>query len=84
MSKRQNFSTSTLCPVCGTRCRTLESDQVTPLYREVHYQCRNDDCTFMFVASITPVRTIVPPKVENPNVVIPRLSRGHHGTSHAT
>jgi hypothetical protein len=41
------------------------------MYREVVYQCRNPDCEFMFVASITPVRVVFQSKTPNPTVVMP-------------
>lgn len=53
--------TSTLCPVCGTRCKTLRTEQVTSEVREVTYACRDEaNCGHVFVAQIAPIRTIRP------------------------
>lgn len=62
VSKRQTVKpTSTLCPVCGTRCRTLRTDQITDNVREVTYACRDEiKCGHVFVAQISPIRTIRP------------------------
>lgn len=73
--QERQVTTSTICPHCGTRCRTVRVEQVTALYREVVYQCRNDLCTFLFVASITPIRAICPSKTPNPGIVIPGSAR---------
>ncbi|WP_395459823.1 ogr/Delta-like zinc finger family protein (plasmid) [Azospirillum melinis] len=74
--RSRNRINSTRCPVCGERCGTTRVEQITPLYREVIYSCRNEECGFTFVASITPVRTLVPPKIPNPQVMIPAIARG--------
>lgn len=72
--RSRNRVNSTHCPHCGERCGTNRVEQITPLYREVIYSCRNDDCGYTFVASITPVRTLIAPKVPNPQVLIPAAS----------
>lgn len=59
------------CPHCGSKCRNLKSRQVTPLYREITYQCLNPDCDHIFVAELTPVRSLVPSSIPNPNVHLP-------------
>lgn len=46
------------------------------MYREVVYQCRNEECAFIFVASITPVRALIASKAPNPTVIIPEHTRG--------
>jgi len=62
VAKRETVKlTSTLCPVCRTRCKTLRTLQVTELVREVTYACRNEaHCGHVFVAQIAPIRTIRP------------------------
>lgn len=74
--RSRNRINSTRCPICGERCGTIRVEQITPLYREVQYSCRNDDCGLSFVACITPVRTLVPSKIVNPQVMIPAITRG--------
>lgn len=68
--KRANIS-GTHCPHCNSQCDTMRTAQVTPLYREVVYQCGNDACGFTFVASITPVRAVIQSKTPNPEIRIP-------------
>ncbi|MGY0794282.1 ogr/Delta-like zinc finger family protein [Azospirillum argentinense] len=58
--RHQAFANGTNCPVCGTRCSSIRADQLTPQVREVTYLCRNPKCTCQFVASIAPVRVIMP------------------------
>ncbi|WP_425486030.1 ogr/Delta-like zinc finger family protein [Azospirillum melinis] len=60
-----------MCPHCGTRCDTVRTRQVTSLYREVVYRCRNADCEYLFIAGITPIREIWPSKCPNPEILIP-------------
>lgn len=68
---REAFRNGTHCPHCGTDCISIRSEPVTNLYREVTYKCRNPDCEFIFVASIAPVRTLLPSRTPNPEVHIP-------------
>lgn len=68
---KQAFPNGTRCPHCGSQCDSIRTVQVTPLYREVVYQCRNADCQCMFVASIVPVKTIFASKQPNQDVRMP-------------
>ncbi len=61
----------TLCPHCGQRCYTLNSEQITLTYREFRYVCSNAKCGHIFVAALTPVRTLVPSSLPNPEIIIP-------------
>jgi hypothetical protein len=61
----------TLCPHCGCRCYTLNSEQITLTYREIRYVCGKAECGHIFVAALTPVRTLVPSSLPNPDIVIP-------------
>ena len=56
----------TACPVCGTACRTIKSKQIAPTYREVTYVCPDPRCGHVFVAAITPVRTLEPSSLHEP------------------
>ncbi len=51
-------SNSTQCPYCGVRCRTVKTRQVTDVYREITYLCTSEECAAMFVAALTPVRSL--------------------------
>lgn len=44
---------------------------MTPVYREVTYNCQNGECEYLFVASISPVRTITASRRPNAEVSIP-------------
>lgn len=72
MSKRP-FANATRCPHCASICTTIRTNQITATYREVIYQCRNEACGFLFTASITPVRTILPSATPNPAVFLPEV-----------
>ncbi len=67
-TRKNNSSNRTRCPHCNTVCTTLRTEQLSPNYREIFYLCSNDTCSCIWVASITPVRTIAPSK--NPNAEV--------------
>ncbi|MBF0375442.1 MAG: ogr/Delta-like zinc finger family protein [Alphaproteobacteria bacterium] len=69
MPKMNNM---TRCPHCRAVCQTVKTVQVTEMYREITFACRNDACGHIFVASIQPVRTLEPSKTPNPEVHITR------------
>jgi len=69
-------SNTTRCPHCGSICATVKTKQISPTYREVTFLCLNDECNFLFVAEITPVRTLEAPSRPNPDVHIPSTNRG--------
>ena len=69
-------SNITRCPHCGSPCTTVKTNQISLTYREVTYLCLNDGCKHLFVAAITPVRTLEAPVHPNPAVHIPTASRG--------
>ncbi len=71
--KNNNFSNSTLCPHCKTKCQTINTAQITDTYREVRYACKNFRCGFIFTAAITPMRTIMPSMIPNHKINIPLL-----------
>lgn len=63
MSQRSNI---TRCPHCEAVCKTIKTKQIAPTYREITFLCTNKDCGFLFVASITPVRTLEPSALSAP------------------
>lgn len=71
------FNITTKCPDCGGRCTAIRSDQVSDTYREVVYKCSNDACEQIFVASIVPIRTVVPPRASIPAAGTPREGESH-------
>lgn len=62
---------TTECPHCRSHCRSVKSRQMARTYREVTYVCTNSACGYVFVASITPVRTLEPSDTPDPEVHIP-------------
>jgi len=62
------------CPHCASPASGRTSTQITPVYREVTYVCRNEKCGHSFVVAIQAIRTLSPSAIPNPEVNLP-LSR---------
>lgn len=60
MKMEPNREPKMRCPNCGGRVLIVKSKGITPMYREITYQCQADPCLLRFVASLSPVREIVP------------------------
>jgi len=45
------------CPHCKSPVRAAKSRPVTPLYKEISYQCTNIECGHCFVAALEVLRT---------------------------
>ena len=60
-----------ICPHCQSKARVGKSNQVTQLYKELRCTCTNDECGYVWVACITPVRTLSPSAAPDPDVAIP-------------
>ncbi|MFD2179552.1 ogr/Delta-like zinc finger family protein [Veronia pacifica] len=61
----------TRCPHCNGPCTIRKTTQVSSTYREVTLSCNNTDCGHVFVASVSPVRTLSPSSIPDPDVNIP-------------
>lgn len=59
------------CPHCGEKARIAKSVQITPLYKEFTCSCTNAQCGHVWVASMSPVRTLSPSATPDPAVAIP-------------
>lgn len=59
------------CPHCGTRSLARTSAEMTEIYREITYQCRNVECGFTWVAGLAAVRELSPSGTPNPKIKIP-------------
>ena len=63
------------CPHCGSLAKMRTTRAVTPLFRELRFQCTNVDgdeaCGHTFVAALTIERTIVPSARPNPRIKLP-------------
>lgn len=68
-------SNSASCPHCASKARISTSKKITPLTREIYYQCTNIECGHTWAAHLSAVRTIVPSRIPNPTVYIPQSER---------
>lgn len=63
------------CPHCDSLATMRTTRAVTPLFRELRFQCTNvegdDACGHTFVASLVIERTIVPSARPNPRIKLP-------------
>lgn len=63
------------CPHCGELAKMRTTRAITPLFRELRFQCTNvegdDACGHTFVAALTIERTIVPSARPNPRINLP-------------
>jgi hypothetical protein len=55
--------------------RTITSRQLSPLVREIYFDCMNVDCSHRCVAQLGIVRTLVPSLVPNGEVSLPIVAR---------
>lgn len=62
---------SMACPHCRHRATARTSSELSELYREITFTCRNHDCGHVFVCGLEVVRTLSPSAVPNPAIAIP-------------
>ncbi|HEY5804876.1 MAG TPA: ogr/Delta-like zinc finger family protein [Lysobacter sp.] len=62
---------SMCCPHCKHTASARTSTQLSPLYREVTYTCRNTDCGHVFVAGLEAIRTLSPSAIPDPEINLP-------------
>lgn len=66
------------CPHCGTLSKARSSESITPLLRELRFQCKNVDgddfCGATFVAVLEIRRMIVQSARPNPRIKLPVAS----------
>lgn len=63
-------TSSTKCPHCRAECRNIRSVQINALYREITFMCKNNNCGYMFIAGMEPIRTLVESLKPNPDIQI--------------
>ena len=63
------------CPHCGNPVRTITSHQMSPLVREIYYDCTNLLCLHRFVAQLGIVRTVAGSLMPKEEVRLPLRSR---------
>lgn len=59
------------CPHCDVQAITRTSVTLSPLYKEITYQCRIPECGFSWVAALEALRSLSPSGNPNPNIDIP-------------
>lgn len=67
MSKGPGMS----CPHCKGAARARTSTPLSPLFREVTYQCLNYNCGHVFVCGLEAIRTLSPSSIPDPEVRLP-------------
>lgn len=59
------------CPHCRSRAIVRDSEQLTPLVRELRLACTNYDCGHRFVASLEIFRSVAPSACPDPSIHLP-------------
>lgn len=67
MSKGPGMS----CPHCKGAARARTSTPLSPIFREVTYQCLNDHCGHVFVCGLEAIRTLSPSAIPDPEIKLP-------------
>ncbi|GIX39021.1 ogr/Delta-like zinc finger family protein [Silanimonas lenta] len=62
---------SMACPHCGSTATCRNTRTLSPLYREVTYQCRNVECGHIWVCGLEAIRTLSPSAIPAPGISIP-------------
>jgi uncharacterized Zn finger protein len=63
-----------LCPHCGAQANIKKSVQISDQYKEFTCMCTNELCGHVWVACLTPVRTLSPSSIPNTAIHIPLSS----------
>lgn len=75
MKMEPNREPKMRCPNCGGRVLIVKSKGITPMYREITYQCQQEPCLLRFAASLSPVREIIASGAPRPGFHLPRVER---------
>ena len=59
------------CPHCQAPAKARTSKSLSPIYREITYQCTNVHCGHTYVAGLEIVRTLSPSAIPNAAIDIP-------------
>lgn len=60
-----------LCPHCEAQATIRSSRVISPISREIYFQCANVECGHTWKSLMSIVNTIVPSQMPNPSVHIP-------------
>ena len=59
------------CPHCKCAARARTSTALSPMFREVTYQCVNHLCGHVFVCGLEAIRTLSPSAIPDPEIKLP-------------
>lgn len=59
------------CPHCSGNAKVRTSRSLSPISRELYYQCQNVQCGHTWYSLLSVIRTIVPSRTPNQKVYIP-------------
>lgn len=59
------------CPHCGNSATIRTSKEMSPISREVYFQCSNYKCGHSWKSLLSAICTIVPSCMPNPDIYIP-------------
>lgn len=62
------------CPHCETPAIARTSLAMSPVYKEITYQCQRAECSFSWIAGLGAVRSLSPSGQPNPLIDIPPTS----------
>lgn len=65
------------CPHCRAQAMIRSSEEVTLTVKQMSMICTNPDCGHTWVDQLTPVHTICPSQIPNPEVHIPPCPGGY-------
>lgn len=63
---------SMYCPHCKSRSAVRSSNTLSPLLKELYYQCKNHLCGFTWVAQLEATRALNEPITPNPEIRLPK------------
>lgn len=63
------------CPHCSSSAVIRTSKEMSPISREVYFQCSNFKCGHTWKSILSAICTIVPSCIPNPEVYIPQSDK---------
>lgn len=74
-SDPQGTRLRTRCPHCGTYAKVRTSYAITAIYSELRFECTNDACGHVWIASLAALRTLCPSDIPNSEIQLPLTAR---------
>lgn len=72
------------CPHCGSTSYIRTSRELSPLSRELYFECKNIRCRHAWRSLLSAICTIVPSNNPNPEIFIPLSDKCHPATASPT